>query len=165
MQVHIRPVQAGDEKALAYVQTESWKSAFAGILDDVTLREKTQLDRAEKSYARLLEQNIGHGYILFLDGEAHCIAWWDAARDKDYAGMAEIICIHSLPANRGKGYGGMMMDRLLGDIAQAGYESVMLWVFTQNVNARAFYEAKGFHAGSVIKPILGAQEICYIKRL
>jgi len=37
-----------------------------------------------------------------------------------------------------------MMDRLLEDIAAAGYANVMLWVFAQNEWARKFYEAKGF---------------------
>ena len=33
METMIRKVQQGDANALAYIQTESWKAAFAGILD------------------------------------------------------------------------------------------------------------------------------------
>ena len=33
MNAEIRKVRQGDAKTLAYIQTESWKAAFAGILD------------------------------------------------------------------------------------------------------------------------------------
>ena len=37
MKTAIRKVRQGDENTLAYIQTESWKAAFAGILDAETL--------------------------------------------------------------------------------------------------------------------------------
>ncbi len=58
-----------------------------------------------------------------------------------------------------------MMDRLLADIADAGFQSVILWVFKENKRARRFYEAKGFAATDRIKLSLGAVEICYRKNL
>ena len=78
---------------------------------------------------------------------------------------AEIICIHSLPDNWRKGFGSKMMDRLLADIAQAGFKKVMLWVFVENTRARAFYETKGFRPTNKIKPSFGTMEICYVKVL
>ena len=58
-----------------------------------------------------------------------------------------------------------MMDRILSDISQAGFKKGMLWVFTENFRARAFYEAKGFHPTDKIKPVLGTTEICYEKEI
>lgn len=165
MKAEIRRVQPGDENTLAYIQTESWKSAFSHILDSATLQRCTDIHRAAAMYRRLLENHTGNGYLLTLDGEAHCIAWWDAARDRDMDGWAEIICIHSLPGNWRKGYGSRMMERLLADIAAAGYSEVLLWVFTENTRARRFYEAHGFRAADRQKTGLGAAEICYTKRL
>ena len=96
--VQIRRVRTGDEQALAYVQTESWKAAFKGIVPADLLSKCTQPERAAAMYKRLLDEQKGNGYILELDGKPHCIAWWDAARDADMAGFAELICIHSLKA-------------------------------------------------------------------
>ena len=161
MNVSIRRVQPGDEAALALIQTENWKAAFASILDGETLARCTNLDRATAMYAGLIAEKKGNGYLLSVDGQPHCIAWWDAARDEAFAGKAELICIHSLPGNWRRGFGGLMMDRVLADIGEAGFPAVVLWIFTDNARARAFYAAKGFHATEDEKPGFAATEICY----
>lgn len=165
MSAFIRPVRVGDEDALAYIQTESWRAAFGGILDKDTLDRCADMERARAMYKRLLDEKKGNGYILTLDGEPHCIAWWDAARDPELYGKAELICIHSLPRNWRRGYGSLMMDRVLADIKASGFSEVVLWVFVDNERARKFYEAKGFHATDHLKPGLGTQEMCYLRSL
>lgn len=118
--VQIRKVRAGDERALAYVQTESWKAAFKEIVPADLLSKCTQLERATAMYKRLLAEQKGNGYMLELDGKPHCIAWWDAARDADMAGFAELICIHSLKAGWHQGYGSLMMQQILADVKSTG---------------------------------------------
>ena len=54
--VQIRKVRAGDEQALAYVQTESWKAAFKEIVPADLLSKCTQLERAT---ARSEERRVG----------------------------------------------------------------------------------------------------------
>ncbi|MCR5449086.1 MAG: GNAT family N-acetyltransferase [Solobacterium sp.] len=165
MKTTIRKVRQGDENTLAYIQTESWKAAFAGILDAETLAKYTDINRAAAMYRNLLNNSIGNGYILLVDGKPHCIAYWDAARDAEFAGKAELICIHSLPDNWHKGYGTRMMDRVLKDIREAGYSEVVLWVFRNNIRARAFYEAEGFTMTGISKPAFDTEEVLYLKGL
>ena len=102
---------------------------------------------------------------LELDGKPHCIAWWDAARDADMAGFAELICIHSLKAGWHQGYGSLMMQQILADVKSAGYAKILLWVFESNVRAIKFYEAHGFVASGRKQSALGAVEEMYIKEL
>ncbi len=161
----IRNVAAGDAAALAYIQTESWKAAFQDILSEEVLQNAAEITHATAMYQRLLDEGIGHGYLLEADGKPHCIAWWDAARDDDMPGYAELICIHSLQDQWRKGYGTKMMDRVLSDMKAAGYSKVMLWVFTKNDRARKFYEACGFVTYGKVKPCFGTQEICYERSL
>lgn len=160
--VNIRKVQHGDENNLAYIQTESWKEAFKDIVPADLLSECTGIERATAMYKSLIDENKGNGYILELDGKPHCIAWWDASREKDMPGYAELICIHSLMDNWHKGYGSMMMDRVLGDVKAAGYSKIMLWVFDSNVRAIRFYEEHGFTASGRKQPALGAVEEMYV---
>ncbi len=162
---HIRRVRPGDENSLAYVQTESWKEAFREIVPADILSKCTELKKATEMYRKLLAENKGNGYILELDGNPHCIAWWDASREKDMAGFAELICIHSLKDNWHKGYGKMMMKQILDDIKSSGYSKVMLWVFDNNLRAIKFYEAHGFAASGRKQPALGAVEEMYIKEI
>lgn len=161
----IRKVQSGDESNLAYIQTESWKAAFQHILSKEILQRTTEINRVTAMYKRLLNDGIGNGYILETNGKPHCIAWWDNARDKDMSEYAELICIHSLQNNWRKGYGTKMMERVLADIKKAGYNKVMLWVFTDNNRARKFYEACGFVTYGKVKPCFETEEICYERNL
>ncbi len=157
----IRRAVSGDEAVLAQIQTESWRAAFGGIIPPELLAKCTNLERATAMYCRLLQENKGNGYILFVDEKPHCIAWWDAAREENMVGFAEIICIHSLKDNWRQGFGSRMMDRLLSDISASGFKNVMLWVFTENERARRFYEANGFHGTNRVQPAFSAMEMCY----
>ncbi len=59
--------KAGDETALAYIQTESWKAAFKNILSEEILHKSTEITHITSMYKRLLDSGIGHGYILEVD--------------------------------------------------------------------------------------------------
>lgn len=161
MEYQIDRTKPGDEQALAYIQTESWKAGFRNILSPDVLQACTNIEKVTAMYRRLLEEHVGNGYILRLADRPHCIAYWDAARDADMDGYAELICIHSLQDNWRKGYGSRMMEVILRDIAQAGYSKVMLWVFEENIRARRFYEAHGFAASGKVKPQVQPTELCY----
>ena len=163
MECTIERVKLGDEATLAYIQTESWKAGFKDILNPETLQQCTQIEKATAMYHHLLEQNIGNGYLLKVEGEPHCMAWWDATREKDMPGYAELICIHSLQNQWRKGYGSKMMDTILRDIKAAGYSKLMLWVFEENTRARRFYEAHGFTSSGKTKQSFEQTEICYEK--
>ena len=161
----IRNVRQGDELDLAYIQTESWKAAFKDILPAEILQTSTKLNSATAMYKQLLDENVGNGYILEVDSHPHCIAWWDEARDSDMPDYAELICIHSLQGNWRKGFGTQMMSRVMSDMRAAGYEKIMLWVFTNNIRARKFYESFGFFTHRKVRPCLETEEICYERNL
>lgn len=165
MEVDIQKVKQGDADALAYIQTESWKAAFKGIIDAEMLEKCTNIVKATNMYQKLLDENKGNGYILTVDDKPHCIAYWDKARDSELTGKAELICIHSLPNNWHMGFGSKMMDVVLEDIKKSGYSEVVLWVFRDNLRARAFYEAKGFVLNDAIKSAFDSEEVLYSKML
>lgn len=58
-----------------------------------------------------------------------------------------------------------MMDVVLEDIKKSGYSEVVLWVFRDNLRARAFYEAKGFVLNDVAKAAFDSEEVLYSKML
>lgn len=159
--IDIRRAKTGDEKILAYIQTESWKSAFRGILSDDDLEKLTDMTRVTEMYERTLRDYPEHGYILSIGQKPHCIAYWGASRENDMADFAELICIHSLPDNRRQGYGSMMMAHILNEIKNAGFKKVMLWVFEDNLPARDFYEKSGFIPNGKTKLFRGAAEMMY----
>lgn len=122
----IRSVRPGDAPQLAHIQTESWKAAFREIIPTDILSEYTDPEPVTRMYEHLLTHGSAHGYILERDGAPHGIAWWDAAREPDMVGTAELICIHSLPAHWHQGYGKLLLEKVLRDVKSAGYPSILL---------------------------------------
>lgn len=162
---NIRKVKEGDASILAYIQTESWKSAFINILSKEDLEKYTNIDRATDMYEKLLNKKIGNGFILSVDDIPHCIAYWDKVREEQMEEYAEIICIHSLSKNWGKGYGTKMMEHILSEIKSAGFNNVVLWVFKENKRACKFYEKNGFVLTNKSKKFCDAVEVMHLKRL
>ena len=161
----IRKVKKDDDKKLAFIQVESWKKAYSSIVPQEHLRKFLDNDYVSSIYRRLLDNHKGNGYIMKVDGQYHCIAYWDKARDSITDDTAEIICIHSLPNNWRRGYGSIMMQKLLHDMKEQGYSKVVLWVFRDNERACSFYEACGFRKTGESKESMGAIEISYIRDL
>ncbi len=60
----IRRAVPGDEAALAFIQTESWKAAFHQILSPELLKKLTNVEQSEEMYRRLL--HTGGMAIFFL---------------------------------------------------------------------------------------------------
>ena len=94
-------------------------------------------------YQRLLDKNMGNGYILSTDGKPRCIAYRDGARDAEFTGKAELLCIHSLPDNWHKGHDSQMMEQVLKDIREAGYSEVFRWASGKIIVPGLFMKRKG----------------------
>lgn len=163
--VIIRKAIPGDEQVLAYIQTESWKAAFAGILSTEELERCTNLQKAEQMYHSVLRREGCNMAIELVDDLPHCIAAWGTNRCDLGNTVGELICIHSLQNNWAKGYGSAMMEYVLAQLQHANYESVILWVFEENTRARKFYEKHGFELTSQTKAYNGITEVMYRKKL
>lgn len=165
MNVTIRKAKNGDKKILAYIQTESWKSAFADIISADEMLKYTNIVKAEEMYTNVLKSGYAEISILEIEGKPHCIAAWSKARNPGFSDSAEIICIHSLCDNWGKGYGSKMMNHILEEIKNSGYGNVLLWVFEKNNRARCFYEKHGFVLTENRQISHGAVEVMYTVKL
>ncbi len=165
MNIKIRKARNGDEKTLAFIQTESWKSAFADIISTDDLKKYTDIEKAETMYENVLKSRYAEISILEIDEKPHCIAAWSKARNPEFSDSAELICIHSLCDNWGKGYGTMMINHILDEIKNSGYNSVVLWVFEKNTRARSFYEKHGFELTDNTQISYDAVEVMYRKEL
>ena len=165
MNITIRKAKLGDEKILAYIQIESWKSAFVDIISDEDMEKCTDIAKAEAMYENVIKSGYAEMSILEINGKPHCIAAWSKARNSQFSDCAELICIHSLSENRGKGYGSMMMNHIIDEIKNSGYNSVLLWVFEKNTRARNFYEKHGFELTDNAQISYDAVEVMYRKEL
>ncbi len=165
MNITICKAQFGDEKILAYIQTESWKSAFTDIISIDDMERYTDIAKAEAMYENVLKFGYAEMSILEIDSKPHCIAAWSKARNPQFSDCAELICIHSFSENRGKRYGSIMMNHIIDEIKNSGYNSVLLWLFEKNTRARTFYEKHGFEFTDKTQISYDAVEVMYRKEL
>ena len=165
MNVYIRKAVSGDEQVLAYIQTQSWKAAFADILSPAELERCTNPEKAEQMYHSVLRREDCNMAIEFVVDQPHCIAAWGKNRCDLGDAVGELICIHSLRNHWGEGYGSAMMEYVLARFKQEGYKSVILWVFEANTRARKFYEKHGFEPTDQKKAANGIWEVMYQRSL
>ena len=163
--ISIRKANPGDEEVLAYIQTESWKAAFADILSTEELERCTNLQNAKKMYHSVLRHEGCNMAIEFVAGQRHCIAAWGKNRCALGDAVGELICIHRLQTGWGKCYGSAMMEYVLAQLQREGYESAILWVFEANTRARHFYEKHGFELTDQKKVANGIWELLYMRSL
>ena len=163
--VTVRRAVPGDEEILARIQTESWKSGFAGILPPDVLERSTNVEKARKMYVSVLEGGIGEGWILSLDGQPRAIAFWSRSREEDLPEYAELICIHSLQDTWRKGLGSVLIRQVFDRMREEGYRKVMLWVFEENRRARKFYQHFGMNPTDRKKEFAGVYERMYTGKL
>ena len=164
-EVQFRIAEVGDEKILATIQSESWKTAFIGILDPEELERCTDINRNELMYKKVLQDPHIRLVIEMVEGRPHCIAGWSKNRNGLESNVAELICIHSLCERWHQGYGSMMMNYILNEIRQTGYEEIILWVFEKNTRARKFYEKHGFVFSGKLSQSHGVKEMMYTRKL
>ena len=61
-----------------------------------------------------------------------------------YADWGELISFYTHPAERSKGYGGLLIEEATRRLRQEGYRNCFVFVLRENEKARRFYAAHGF---------------------
>lgn len=139
--VTLRAVTSRDSATLAALHTTSWQSAYRGILRDAYLDGPVIHERQATWQARLTaEAAPGVGWIA--QHEAMPIGFVYAYLSHDATWGTLIDNLHVLPAARGRGIGWRLMQQVAR--AMPVHDPALhLWVFEQNLVARAFYERVG----------------------
>jgi ribosomal protein S18 acetylase RimI-like enzyme len=71
--------------------------------------------------------------------------------------VAEIETLSVLPAARGAGVGGALLDRVDAELAAAGIDDVLIAAFVTNLDAIRLYERRGFRPASLYMIRLAAR--------
>ena len=143
-QLRLRDAAAGDAALLAFLHTESWRSAYATLLDPAYLEHEMEGERSAHWLAHLpaVLAGLGHIYIAERAGEILGFVCVLRERDPDWGGYVDNL--HVRPHLRGAGIGKVLLDAALDWLRSAGEERAYLWVYEANLSARRFYEREGW---------------------
>lgn len=88
-----------------------------------------------------------------------------ARADPDFPG-GQLVGLHVLPPEWGKGIGSGLHDAALAVLSQAGYREASLWVIAANYRARRMYERRGWAlCPGTEQPAYGVTEVRYRRKL
>lgn len=152
---HVRAATATDLDAVVDVFVSCWRVSYAGLLPPATL------DAIDEPAARVLwgallapdgaEVADGGGgadvvdtadvvLVLECDGVVGAVARCSGLGRSD----GRVESLYVAPRLQGRGAGGRMLTACTDLLGSRGARTASLWVFEQNLPARAFYAARGW---------------------
>ena len=156
----IRQATPEDAEAVARVQIDSWRSAYAHLFTAeqfgrMSLERRAQFWRRFRPLVAEVDREIA-GFVAV--GPAH---------DEDADG--ELYAIYVRPERWGSGVGRALIEAAEDRMRELGHSTAILWVFEDNARARRFYEAAGWKTDGQRRPyeFLGATNpvVRYAKQL
>jgi ribosomal protein S18 acetylase RimI-like enzyme len=144
----IRRATPDDAVALATVHIDSWRIAYRGLVPDSYLDGLSYERRAQRFRDSLAQDAVSpeETYLAEQNGELLGFLTLGGSRDEDVdrKTTGEIWGIYLGPGHWRKGIGTLFCRYGESILEGRGYQSVVLWVFAGNDQARRFYEAMGY---------------------
>jgi ribosomal protein S18 acetylase RimI-like enzyme len=161
--VQVRGATGADADAIARIQQETWRIAYAHVFPADGLAE--DFIDVERWRSRLVDPPPG--WSTFVIGDP-VVGFASTGPSRDEGGVGELYAIYVLPAEWSSGKGRALLDRAEERLA-ADYDEATLWVLEDNPRARRFYERAGWIADGARKAEerwgVAAPEVRYRKRL
>lgn len=171
-------------RAMSLIHALGWRDTYVGYVPQDYLDSEITDDRWVEVFRKNYEEQNGVYGLLLYRGETPvaCINYCRARTvnynpgdvckfDNDaYADWGEIASFYTHPAERGKGYGGLLLEEALRRLKALGYENAFVFVLRENERARKFYSTHGFawdgtHADIPFPPDAICVDLRYIKAL
>ena len=129
-----------DARSIAYVQVESWKTTYVGIVAETYL---ASLSPESRTYS-WKEQFDGATLILVAEDEAGVFGFVSggALRDPIAGYDGELYAIYLLQQKQREGVGRTLVRKLADALRGKGYRSLIVWVLERNPSL-GFYTRLG----------------------
>ena len=137
----VRQARIEDARVIAYVQVESWRTTYAGIVPDAYLSSLTPESRTDSWRNQFL---AGTTLILVAEDEDGVFGFVSggALRDPIAGYDAELYAIYLLQQRQREGVGRALVQKLAGALRAQGFGSMIAWVLTRNPSL-GFYSRLG----------------------
>jgi ribosomal protein S18 acetylase RimI-like enzyme len=139
-----RKAVPADAPAIGHLITAAWQTAYRGILSDAMLNTLDEQKKSERFQDSIQNKPEFRHFVLETGRRIAGVSVVCPCLDEGLAGAADIMVFYIHPDMQGQGLGRVMMEHTLADIRRSGEPQIVLWVFRDNRNARAFYERMGF---------------------
>ncbi len=146
--VKLRPARPADAAAIARVQVETWRAAYAGIVPDAYLVSLTESKQALQ-WNHTIRRAVAPETVLAAESAdlpgGRIVGFGSCGRGRGSGGGpggGEVFTLYVEPDWQGQGIGQMLLEALLARLHGGGLNQAVVWVLSGNP-ARFFYEALG----------------------
>ncbi len=138
----IRPAVPTDVEAIAHIDVETWRSAYAGILPDQLLTGLS-FQRRGLFWNRFVTRRPGDTVVACeRDGTVLGFGSCGPQREANFEFGGEVFSLYVAPEAQNQGLGRHLLLSLFDRLTESGHRSAMLWVLADNPS-RYFYERLG----------------------
>lgn len=164
MSLVVRAATPADAESVGLIHVRSWQEAYRGVVPQPYLDGLDETERIDE-WSRILRGEVPVGdlplplnVVVELDGKTVGFANIGAFRQPDAGSQTpgsdaekpgELWAMYVDPEHWGDGAGAALMQATIDELQTKGYEPAYLWVLTDNVRARRFYEQHGWSCDDV----------------
>ena len=142
--MHVRRAIVTDSPAIARIQVDSYRTAYAGIMPQPYLDQFTYEEETQDWVEILTHQPDEIVYVAENDaGTVIGYALGRLQRDQPIPYDCTLVAMHIPPDFQRQGVGRKLLAALAAHCQGLGCQSLWLQVLEKNTNARAFYERLG----------------------
>ncbi len=149
----IREATSLDAEGVAFVHVNSWKTSYAGVIDQVFL-ENISYEKRLASWKEILRSKKTLQLVVLFGEQIVGFASAGPVRPELHASqhpffkntnesIGEIYAIYLLEQYKGKGCGKALFNACRNWLSLQGFESFVVRSLVDNVPARGFYESQG----------------------
>lgn len=143
LKITLRQAVTSDAETIAALHTESWRSAYRGILSDDYLDGTIFDERKAYWQEGLNAPQPERRFVLLAEQAGEAVAFVSVFLDEEPGFGALLHNLHVRPALKGQGLGKLLMAEAAKWTLAQHTNQMHLWVFEANREARKFYEALG----------------------
>lgn len=140
-QITIRPAVAADAATIAAIHCESWRDAYAGLLDPAYLAGPVEADRRAVWADRFSNPSPTQTVLLAETVSGDAVGFVCLFRDHDPRWGSLIDNLHVRPVLRGRSIGEQLLRAAVAPLGAD--EAFHLWVFEANAGGVRFYQRLG----------------------
>jgi GNAT superfamily N-acetyltransferase len=144
----VRAATPNDVEALAGISERAWRVAYPGIVPDAVLKE--WIDGVPNSWRAAFASPAGdrgwRPWVAEREGTVLGFATTSPAKSEwlpPPEGAGELTNLYLEPEAIGTGVGRQLYEHAVVDLAERGFDPLVVWAFRDNRRAIAFYERMG----------------------
>lgn len=153
----IRWATPADAHGVAVVHVDTWRAAYAGLIDQKVL-DRQSVDARTETWRTWIENSLdgrstdAYGPVphrlLVAERDGVIVGWasFGGGRDDGAGDAGELAGLYAHPSAWSQGVGHALITRVEHELRAHGWTQAYLWVLKGNDRASRFYESHGWAA-------------------